>query len=164
MWERVRSRSGASHSQIRPVMLASQWFSCSPPQHPGNSSPAPRAVSECPSDSCGTPAPLAVGTSSSSPAPSDSSAQNKWHKSVAEAACIQILLISNFGSNALLCLQHMLDKHLKKALLSFQHSSCSFFVLFLIKDKLCIEEEFKAAVWHREERLQPESHQFKMFT
>lgn len=77
---RVGSRLAASQSLIRPVTQASQWFSCSLPQHPDNSSPALRAASECPSDPCGTPAPPAAGTSSFSPAPSGSSARHQQHK------------------------------------------------------------------------------------
>lgn len=72
----VSFRPAATQGLIRPVTQASQGFSCSLPQQPDNSSPALRAASECPSDPCGTPAPLAADTSSSLPAPSGSSAWN----------------------------------------------------------------------------------------
>lgn len=65
-----------SRGLIRPAMQVAQWSSCSLRRRPGSSSPALRAVFQCPSYPCGTPAPLAGGTSSSSPAPADSSAQN----------------------------------------------------------------------------------------
>lgn len=77
-----------SPSLVRPAMQAAQWFSCSLRQRPGSSSPALRAAFECPSDPCGTPAPLGGGTSSSSPAPADSSAQNWSNSLVISQACI----------------------------------------------------------------------------
>lgn len=61
---------------LRPATQAARWFSCSLQRQPGSSSPALRAAFACPSDPCGTPAPPAGGTSSSSPAPADFSAQN----------------------------------------------------------------------------------------
>lgn len=77
-----------SPSLIRPAMQAARWFSCSLQRQPGSSSPALRAAFACPSDPCGTPAPPGGGTSSSSPAPADFSAQNWSSGLVISKACI----------------------------------------------------------------------------
>lgn len=84
--------SKVHQSVIRPATRAARWFSCSLRRQPGSSSPALRAASACPSDPCGTPAPPGGGTSSSSPAPADFSAQNWFNGLVTSKAWINSYL------------------------------------------------------------------------